>query len=351
MISPTSDEQYMQRALELARKGLGHTSPNPMVGAVIVKDNKIIAEGYHQQAGKDHAEIVALKKCSSSSSKKATLYINLEPCCHHGKTPPCVDSIIASGISKVMIATKDPNPLVSGRGIAALKKAGISVKVGVLQQEAEELNKIFFKYIATGKPYIYLKAALTLDGKIATRTAESKWISGEDARALVHQKRKEVDAILVGKHTLLHDDPHLTARVGRSTSFPKRIILGTEKDVPKNLHIFHQKGENIFRSGKDLTKILDDLGKQEITSILVEGGSSVFSQFIKQGLVDEYLFFIAPKLLGDEQAIPFFQGQNTTSLKEATKLRFISTEMAGKDVLITARNDNKNKKTNTLWSH
>jgi len=201
-------KQYMKRSLELALLGKGRVSPNPLVGAIIVKGNKIIGEGYHCKAGEDHAEIIALKNCRESP-RRATIYVNLEPCCHYGKTPPCVDAIIKAGINKVVIAVRDPNPVVNGNGIKIMKENKIEIEEGILEKEAKELNKIFFKYIVSKTPYIILKAALTLDGKIATRSFDSKWVSCDESREMVHKLRADVDAVLVGKNTIMKDNPQL----------------------------------------------------------------------------------------------------------------------------------------------
>jgi len=349
------DKEYMKHALYLARKGIGKTSPNPIVGAVIVKNGKIIGQGFHKKAGEDHAEIIAIKNCKESP-KDSKLYLTLEPCFHYGRTPPCVDAIIKAGIKEVIIAAKDSNPLVNGKSIKKLKKHGIKVKVGLLERESVEQNKHFFKFIRTKLPYVYLKAAITLDGKIATHSYDSKWISCEKSRKWVHEKRKQVDAVLIGVNTAIKDNPRLNSRLGKIT-YPKRIILDTNLDVPSNLDMFNEKGQTIILTSNvnidkfkkknvkvilckkkknhiDLEDALKKLAKIGITSILVEGGGKVFSSFISQNLVDRFYFFIAPKLVGDNSAIPIVSGLKTNSINDSIKLRYINSMNIGSDILM-----------------
>ncbi len=342
-----SDEYYMRRALYLA--GQGTPSPNPYVGCVIVKDGRIIGEGFHQKAGEHHAEINALASCTESP-EGATIYTTLEPCSHYGKTPPCVDALIKAKVQKVIFAMKDPNPLVDS--VSMLQKAGIEVIEGVLRNEAEAQNNIFRKYITTGMPYIYLKAALTLDGKIATHTHHSRWISSEESRTKVHQLRSKVDAILIGKNTVLKDNPHLTARNG-TISYPTRVVLDYDDTLPETLNVFTQPGKTIIltavQSAKknrilcpaeegriNLCEALKLLAKEGISSILVEGGSSVFSQFITHNLVDEFLLFMAPKILGDDTAIPLMNGRHLLNIDESIRLRFTGIEPSGTDIMVRA---------------
>ena len=352
------DKEYMTRALYLAKKGIGKTSPNPLVGAVIVKNKEIIGEGFHKKAGEDHAEIIALKDCKEST-KNSTLYVTLEPCSHYGKTPPCVDAIIKSGIKEVFIAVKDPNPLVNGKSISKLKKHGIKVNIGILEKEATELNKYFFKFIKTGLPYVHLKAAITLDGKIATRSYDSRWISCEESRRWVHKKRTQVDAVLIGVNTAIKDNPRLNSRLEKIT-YPKRVILDTDFQISSNLNMFSEKGETIIittniKNNKleefknknikiivcknkenqiDLKDALRKLGEIGITSILVEGGGSIFSSFISKSLVDRFYFFIAPKIIGDNNAISVMDGQNINLINESIKLKYIKSIFVGEDILI-----------------
>lgn len=319
------DLTYMRLAHFLAEKGRGKTSPNPLVGAVIVKNNFIVGRGYHKKAGTAHAEIIALKD-AGEKARGATLYVNLEPCCHQGRTGPCSVAIIQAGIKRVVISTTDPNPLVGCKGVRQLCKAGVEVKTGVLKKEALKLNEVYFKYIQTGRPFVILKTAQTLDGRIATVTGNSKWITGERARKLAHRLRAENDAVVVGSGTMRSDNPQLTVRsvrgenpyriiVSRSANFPKKlklfknnddaktILATTAKAVPaaakvksKNLIVWTIK-EN--KDGLSLVDLLDKAGKFGITSLLVEGGGSLATSFLKAGLVDKYYLGIAPKIIGN----------------------------------------------------
>ncbi len=327
-----ADEEYMRRALELAKQG--NTAPNPMVGAVIVKDGRIIGEGFHSKAGKDHGEIATIKNCTEDV-RGATLYITLEPCNHQGLTPPCVDTLIEKGFRKIVVAVKDPNPKMNGKSIQKLRDQGIEVVEGILEREAAELNKVFFKNITTNLPYVYLKAAITLDGKIATKTGDSRWISSDESRRKVHELRAQVSAILVGKNTVLKDNPFLTART-EITKYPLRIVLAETNDLPCDLHVFNEEGETLVMNS-NVEDVLRTLGEKGISSVLVEGGSTIFSRFIEKKLVDEFWFFIAPRILGDTTAVPFMHDQNVLTLAERTQLQFTGIERVGDDVWIRAR--------------
>lgn len=356
-------ESLMRECLTLARRGAGAVSPNPMVGAVLFQNGKIIGKGYHKKFGFAHAEIEAIRN-SRSSLKGATLVVNLEPCTHFGKTPPCVDEIIAQGISTVIIGNKDPNPFVAGKGMAKLKRAGINVTVGVLPDECQKLNETFFKHIVQKIPFVTLKAAQTLDGKIADTKNVSQWISGEESRTYVHQLRGEYDAVLVGAGTVLADNPLLTVRNVQGRN-PHRIILDGNFRTELKHKIYKLNSEarvflfissNEFRSQKnkvqtflrhgieviplksgvhgkiDIGAVLVFLGKQNITSVLVEGGASIFSQFIEQRLADKVLVFVAPLILGQgKETISF---SKTLSLKKAIPLHNVSMNSFGKDFLI-----------------
>jgi diaminohydroxyphosphoribosylaminopyrimidine deaminase / 5-amino-6-(5-phosphoribosylamino)uracil reductase len=329
------DSDYMQQALTLASKGYGTTSPNPMVGTIIVKNNKIIGKGYHKRAGEPHAEISALDNCTESP-KGSVMYVTLEPCAHYGLTPPCVDAIIKAGINHVVIAVRDPNPKVNGKTIKKLKEKGIKVTEGVLEEPARELNKFFFKHIQSGQPYVILKAALTLDGKIATQNLDSKWISCEQSRKLVHKLRSHVDAVLVGKNTVLQDNPRLNSRL-HEERHPLRIIAGTQENIPETFHILKGPAKTVFLGKQvNLQEKLTQLGQQGITSILIEGGSNIFTQFIEQELVDEFYFFITPKLLGNS-ALPLLQSQNISSIKDALQLTFTKVKKVGTDILVIGK--------------
>jgi len=319
----TADKKYIRLALDEAEKGRGTTSPNPMVGAVIVRNNRIVSTGYHKKAGADHAEIVALKK-AGQQARGATLYLTLEPCCHRGRTGPCSDQIIKSSIKRVVFSLKDPNPKVNGGGAGRLRRAGIEVTSGLLRKEAALQNEVYLKNIRTGRPFVILKLAQTLDGCIATKKGDSKWITGPKSRKLVHHLRAESDAVLVGGGTVRADNPQLTARSVKGKN-PYRIILSANPDFKKSLKLFKNNSDAktiLATSGFSIDKFatknlirwsikknrqrqlaLDDFlekaGQFGISSLLVEGGSILATSFIKAGLVDKFYLFIAPKLIGD----------------------------------------------------
>ena len=293
----------MSLALKLAQKGEGKTSPNPMVGAVIVRNGKILSTGYHRRAGLPHAEIEALKKIRFKA-EGATLYCNLEPCAHTGRTPPCVDAVIRSGISRVVVAHEDPNPKVHGRSIGKMKKGGLQVKLGVLQKEAEYLNRFFITWITKKRPHIILKAAISRDGKIAPDPKLRKkrrpfWLTGPRARLQVHELRSGVDAILVGSGTVLADDPRLTVRMKKGVYQPLRIVLGNRRRIPRNSRIFGPGGRLVIARPRRLGAFLRELAKKGVSSILVEGGAKVFESFLKAGFCDEIILFVSPKILGE----------------------------------------------------
>ncbi|MCD6578537.1 bifunctional diaminohydroxyphosphoribosylaminopyrimidine deaminase/5-amino-6-(5-phosphoribosylamino)uracil reductase RibD [bacterium] len=339
------EEDYMTIALNLAKKGKYTTSPNPHVGAIIVKNDRIIGKGYHKHPGKPHAEIYALNE-AGSDAKGSTMYVTLEPCCHYGKTPPCTEAIINAKIKRVVIAMTDPNPLVAGKGIKKLKDAGIDVETGILENKAKDLNKYFIKYITTGMPYVIMKAAISLDGKIALNNGESKWISNDISRKKVHMIRNEVDAILIGHNTFMKDDPHLNIRMVNAKKDPYKIIIAGKKKLRniKKMNLFkehpekviivqnHLAGNEIYRDlvksiislreNFSLNTLLKQLGKYEITSLLVEGGSNVFTQFILENIVDEYMIFIAPIIIGMD-GIPIFNGNSPNSMRNAIKFKRI----------------------------
>ncbi len=360
-----NDESYIQLTLELAKKGLGNVSPNPLVGAVIIKNDKIIGAGFHEKFGSNHAEVNAILN-AKESVEDSTLIVNLEPCSHFGKTPPCVDKIIESKIKKVIIGSVDPNPLVAGNGIKKLKEAGIEVKFGVLQNECEELNKFFFKYISKGIPYITIKIAQTIDARIADKKYNSKWITSAESRTFVHSLRAQYDAVLVGKNTILKDDPILTVRhvEGRSAI---RIIVDSNLSLSTNHQIFNSVnlGEIIVITTKKSEvkekklKKLNDLGvkilfckansngkvslpnamkklaKENITSILVEGGSKIFSSFVSEKLFDELIVFVGPKLIGD--GICSINSIGIKSIKKPIKLFLKETQIIGGDAMLNYR--------------
>ncbi|MBI1911195.1 MAG: bifunctional diaminohydroxyphosphoribosylaminopyrimidine deaminase/5-amino-6-(5-phosphoribosylamino)uracil reductase RibD [Deltaproteobacteria bacterium] len=350
-------ERFMRAAIKLAKKGVGRTSPNPAVGAVIVKDNKVISEGYHRKAGLPHAEAVAISELGKGG-KGATLYVTLEPCCHFGRTPPCTDAIISAGIKKVVIGMQDPNTLVCGKGTEILRASGIEVITGVLEEECKRLNEPYLKYITTKTPFVILKLASTLDGKIATSAGESKWITGVDARKLVHKTRSLTDAVMVGSGTVLKDDPELTVRLVKGRN-PKRVVVDSSFQSPLNANIFRQKGTIVFttpaasekkidealrmgvevvvlpasKDGVDLKRVLKELGKREVTSLLVEGGSRLAASLLKKGLVDRINLYMAPMLIGGD-GLSSIGELGIKDLGKAPKLDKISVKRVGNDMLI-----------------
>ncbi len=357
-----NDESYIRLAIEIAKKGKGNVSPNPLVGCVIVKNEKIIGAGFHEEYGKNHAEINAINS-SSGSVEGATLYVNLEPCSHYGKTPPCTDKIIESKIKRVVIGTLDVNPLVSGSGIKALKKAGIEVKAGLLEQECINLNKFFFKFITKKIPYVTLKTAQTIDGKIADVNGDSKWLSSIASRRYVHMLRSQYDAVLIGAGTVLKDDPNLTVRLTEGRN-PKRIILDSSLSLSSNNRLFRNNGDKnsivltslksvkkrnkisklsslgvdiIYvketkKSELDIKDALKKIAKLNITSIIVEGGSRVFTSFISKNLFDDLLVFVTPKFLGE--GLPVVGNLGITNIKKALRIKVNKVETVGDDVLI-----------------
>ena len=341
-----SEIKFMREALRLAKRGRGKTSPNPLVGAVVVRNNRIIGRGYHRGPGKPHAEVIAID--SSAKPKGSILYVNLEPCVHYGRTPPCVDKIIEAGLKKVILSVIDPNPYVSGKGIEKLRGAGISVEYGLLEKEAKRLNEFYFKYITTKLPFVILKIALTLDGKIADADRESKWISCEASRKFVHRLRSEVDGVVVGIETVLKDDPNLTSRSKRN---PLRIVLDSNLRIPSNAKILNDEARTVIvttvkkktdhqtwvveknRQGRvNLLKFLKVAGKSSLTSILVEGGAEVFTSFLKERLVDKVLIFVSPKILAN--GLPFVKSLGIEHLKDALNLAKVSYKRIGEDLLI-----------------
>jgi len=355
------DEYYMRMALDLAKKGIGKTDPNPMVGAVLVKDGKVISTGYHKRAGLAHAEIEALSK-AGRKAKGSTLYVNLEPCSHFGRTPPCVNRIIKDGVKRVVVGMRDPNPLVNGKGIAELKAHGLEVRSGVLMREAGKINRIFAARMARKRPFVTIKVAQSLDGKIATYTGDSKWITGEASRRYVHRLRSRVDAVLVGVNTVINDDPLLTARVGNVRKQPLRVVLDSRLRIPrksrilcldpstviiattnrssaKDRSILENMGVKVLvlreaRGQVDLSGLLKYLGERGVSHILVEGGGKVVASFLKNGLVDEAMFFISPKIIGGKEAITSVEGDGIRLVEKAPRLYDITVKRLGDDILV-----------------
>ncbi|OGQ04812.1 MAG: riboflavin biosynthesis protein RibD [Deltaproteobacteria bacterium RIFCSPLOWO2_01_44_7] len=354
----------MARAIELALKAKGQTSPNPIVGVIITRQGRVLSEGFHRKAGQDHAEIIALKKLEKNEANGSTMYVTMEPCSHHGKTPPCAPRIVEAGIQRVVIGCRDANPQVNGQGIRWLKDAGVEVIEGVMHDACIHLNLPFQKFITTKLPFVTLKVAMSLDGKIATATGESHWISNTLSRQYVHQLRDQVDAILIGAGTLKRDDPLLTVRLPRKKSEkqPLVVIVDASLESPTTRQLFKVKGRQVVLAttqlvssekkkiftdlgaevltlpadltGRvDLRELLRALGKKGVTHLLVEGGSSIFSAFISEKLVDHLVCFLAPKILGG-QALDWLPEINIRNLKDALELDNLSVKTLGDNVLI-----------------
>ena len=360
------DKEYMKLALELAEKGMGWTAPNPMVGAVIVKKGKIIGQGFHERYGGLHAERNALKSCTQSPFG-ATMYVTLEPCCHHGKQPPCVDAILEAGISRVVIGSADPNPLVSGKGISILRSHGVAVEEGILKEECDGLNEVFFHYIQTKTPFVVMKYAMTMDGKIAAYTGASKWITGETARKHVQLQRHRYTAIMVGVGTVIEDDPMLNCRIpgGRQ---PIRIICDSQLRTPlisrvvqtageistilatcckerERLHAYEKAGCRILQVEKagehiDLVCLMERLGEEGIDSILLEGGGTLNWAALESGIVQKVQAYIAPKLFGGQRAKTPVEGKGVSVPDESFFLKNSVLTRLGEDFLIESEVEN-----------
>ena len=357
------DIEYMRRAMELAERGVGFTNPNPMVGAVIVKGGKVIGEGWHERCGEWHAERNAFKNCTVPA-EGATMYVTLEPCCHYGKTPPCTEAIIEHGIARVVVGMEDPNPLVAGKGIALLREAGIEVVCGVEEEALREQNRVFLKYISTKLPWVAMKTAMTLDGKIATRTGDSKWITGAEARAYVHELRHRFMAIVVGIGTAVADDPLLNCRIeGRGVRQPIRVVVDSNARLSLDSQLVKTAGENrtivahtrfapeesvkaLREAGVemllckekeglvDVRNLLELLGQSGIDSILLEGGGSLNYTFLAEGLADELYAFIAPKIVGGMNAKTPVEGAGMEKMADAINLELENVLNVGHDVLL-----------------
>ena len=359
----TPHEHWMRLALRLAAKGRGKVEPNPMVGAVLVKDGRLVGQGYHKRYGGPHAEPNALRD-AGAQAEGATLYVSLEPCAHYGKTPPCVDAVIRAGIATVVAAVRDPSPAANGKGIRKLRRAGIEVVERVLAEEAAELNAAFFKWVRTGRPLVTLKWAMTLDGKIATRTGDSKWITGEAARRCAHRLRAHNQAILVGIETVLHDDPLLTCRVPRGRNL-LRIVLDSKLRTPLHSQLIKtvaeapvliatlrsatsRKRQRLEAAGAevvalrqkkarvDLGALLDLLGQRGVSTLLVEGGSEVHGAFCDARLVDRVAAFVAPKVIGGADAKPAVAGSGARLVTQGIRLRPFTWRRLGEDLVAEA---------------
>lgn len=322
----------MRRALELAERGRYSVSPNPMVGCVLARDGKIVGEGWHQRAGEPHAEVKALQSCDDP--RGTTMYVNLEPCVHQGRTPPCSRAIREAGIKRVVIATSDPHDVVNGRGIEELK-----AETGVLEFEARRLNEKFFHAVTAHKPFVCLKAAITLDGKLATVARESRWITSEAARQKSLELREEYDAILIGGGTVSEDDPQLTRRLGWNTSITPwtRVVLDRDKRVPPAARLLTDGGATLhITDDVDLDRLLSDLYQRGIQSVIVEGGAVVLSEFVRRRLWQKMMVFVAPALIGGSDAPAIFGGDAVQRLTDAYRFRFDRVELVGGDLMITA---------------
>lgn len=355
------DKFYMQLAIDLATKTKGQTSPNPNVGAVVVKDGRIVGMGAHLKAGEGHAEVQAIRM-AGTNAEGSTIYVTLEPCSHYGKTPPCAELIIKEKVKRVVVATLDPNPLVSGRGIEIIEQAGIEVTVGVLEDEARCLNETFNKYITARLPFVTVKTAMTLDGKIATHTGSSKWITGEASREYVHRLRHEHDAIMIGVGTVLKDNPALTVRTEQQGINPIRIIIDSSLRTPADANIiidnqaptwifttkqadqkrieeFQSLGiEIIVTTGEQnvpMKEVISYLGEKQVTSVLVEGGAALIGTLFDERLIDKYIGFIAPKIVGGDLAPTSIGGKGIESMGDAVTLDRLELKQYGADICLT----------------
>ncbi len=369
MTTVSSDRLYMKRALYLAARGKGKTNPNPMVGAVIVNQGRVVGEAYHHQAGKPHAEILALHQ-AGPRARGGVLYVTLEPCCHtHKRTPPCVPLLIQSGLTRVCVAMADPNSLVSGQGVQKLKRAGLEVVVGVLEEEAQQLNEVYRHWISTGRPFVILKGAMTLDGKISTKTGQSKWITGEQARRDVHRVRGQADAVMVGIGTVVADNPELSARGSKHASTqrmgrqPVRVILDshlriplkakvlswvheqptivctTAQASPQKIQTLKDRGIQVWvlpkKSGMvSLKAALGKLGKAGMSTVLIEGGSTLNASALHEGLVNQVRLYVAPQLLGGQDAKSLIGGVSPKTMGQAWPLVNPELKKIGQDWLV-----------------
>ncbi len=354
------DERFMNLALQLAKKGCGWTSPNPMVGAVIVKQGRIIGQGWHERCGEPHAERNALASCTETP-EGADMYVTLEPCCHQGRQPPCTEAILAAGIKRVAVGSTDPNPLVSGKGIRLLREHGIEVTEHILQKECDRLNEVFFHYIRTGRPFVVMKYAMTMDGKIAAYTGASKWVTGKEARNHVQEQRHRYTGIMVGSGTVLADDPLLTCRMENGKN-PVRILCDTRLRIPLSSQVvvtakqvptviatcstdrqkripYEEAGCRILTMGEkeghvDLAELMQRLGQEQIDSILLEGGGTLNWAALKSGIVQKLQAYLAPKLFGGQDAKTPVEGKGVPSPAEAFPLKNSTVTRLGEDFLI-----------------
>jgi len=358
-----NEETYMRLAIRLAKKARGKTSPNPLVGAVVVKGDEVVGKGFHRQAGKPHAEVVALND-AGEKAKGGDLYVNLEPCNHYGRTPPCTRTIIDRGIKRVFVGMNDPNKAVEGGGGGCLRDNQIFVKTGVLKEECEKLNEVYIKYITEGRPFVIIKSAASLDGKIATRVGDTRWITNERSREFSHKLRSEVDGILVGIGTVLADDPRLTTRLSRrKCKDPVRVVVDSRLKIPLRARVLssESKAGTIIAATEyadrekmrkleelgvkvlivdtkddlvDLEKLMYELGKLGVTSLLIEGGAEINASSFNNGIVDKVLFFYAPKIIGGINAVSLVGGEGAERLSDATIVKDIRVRRFGDDILV-----------------
>lgn len=360
MPATSEDARYMERALELARQGLGATSPNPMVGAVLVKDGRVIGEGFHLYADLKHAETLALEQ-AGKDAHGATLYVNLEPCCHTGRTPPCTDALVKAGVKRVVAGMADPNPLVAGRGFQALREAGVEVEVGACEEACRTLNEHFACYVKSARPFVTLKTAMTLDGKIAAADGESGWITSEQARAYVHHLRHQHDALLTGVGTVMADDPLLTDRSGLPRRRPllrvvldsalrltptSKLVQGAESDLlvvcgagadAGRQRALEARRIQVLRASNaqpDIEWVLKELARREIQSVLVEAGALINGAALEADVIDKVVVFFAPRLLGGGDAVPSFGGRGLGSLGATRPVQVTTLQKIGEDLLV-----------------
>jgi len=363
-VGEAHDAFYMKQAIELSKKGMGFVNPNPLVGAVIVKENRVIGKGWHEYFGGPHAEINAIKD-AKGQTEGATLYVTLEPCSHYGKTPPCSLAIIQNKFSRVVVGSSDPNPLVAGGGITMIRNAGIEVQSGIMEKEVQELNEVFFKFIRTQQPFVVLKTAMSLDGKIATATGNSRWISGETSRKRVHELRNRYAAIMVGINTVLNDDPLLNVRdLEGKTKNPVRVVVDSKARIPLESKLLNtpeisetivavtnkapeskikaltDKGARVLvcpalEGRVDLRFLMQELAGRGIDSILLEGGGTLNFEALKQGIVDKVVAFVAPKILGGAQALTPVEGAGFALLPNAVQIQNLKACNSGEDIMLT----------------
>ena len=368
MSGPADHERFMRLALREARRGLGRTSPNPAVGAVLVKGGRIVGRGHHARAGAPHAEVAAIR-AAGARAKGADLYTTLEPCDHFGRTPPCSLAILEAGVRRIFSGSSDPNPEVNGRGIRRLRRAGVAVETGLLREACDELNEPWFRFIVTGRPHVTLKVAATLDGRIATAGGDSRWVTGAEARERVHRLRDASDAVLVGAGTARADDPRLTARPGgRRGRDPIRVVLDSRLSLPPGLRLFRQRSAaptlvahvtgkpparpprgveylrcKARRGQVDLQDLLGRLGRRGVTTLLVEGGAGVAGSLLEAGLVDRLMLFVAPRLLAG--GLAWLPGKGAARMADALAVRDLEVRRVGQDLLLTCRPGAKGDRT------